>query len=182
LNFIDPELGHRETLNQVLCEHEERIENLIKQLPLIQNCSVYGAKCAFNVSSYHSHEPFTGTMTTSNAPKAGISLIQHKRSSLIDRKTDKKSSMGCKYSDSDSIKISDQKTRQNTNAPEVEQTSSKNQSTVALQFAPDAEEVKSLYKDKESGEIVRLLLQNLSHSNVFNKNEHIVQFWNLYFK
>lgn len=50
-----------------------------------------------------------------------------------------------------------------------------------LQFAPDSEEVKSLYNDKPSAEVVQIILKHLSNSNVYNKNDHIVQFTNLLF-
>ena len=39
-----------------------------------------------------------------------------------------------------------------------------------MQFAPDADEVRSLYVDKPTSDVVNLLLENLSSNYVFNKN------------
>lgn len=78
-----------------------------------------------------------------------------------------------KKSDSDSIRTSDQKTRQNT-ANFEPMSSQKLNFSVLNQFAPDAEEVRSLYAEKTSLDVVKIFLENQENTYVFNKKEHIV--------
>jgi len=47
-------------------------------------------------------------------------------------------------------------------------------------LCPDADEVKAIYQDKPVVTIVTTLLQNLGSTLIFNKNEHIKQFFGLY--
>ena len=57
-----------------------------------------------------------------------------------------------------------------------------NKSTIGTQFFPDADEIKNMYADKPVNVIVTTLLENLDSITVPNKNEHILQFFNLYQK
>lgn len=51
-----------------------------------------------------------------------------------------------------------------------------------MHLCPDAEEVKNLYKNITTPEIVETILLNLRSATVLNKKEHTIQFLNLLFK
>jgi len=57
-----------------------------------------------------------------------------------------------------------------------------NKSTIGTQFFPDADEIKNMYTDKPLNVIITTLLENIDSITVPNKNEHILQFFNLYQK
>lgn len=106
LNFVDPNLAHRNVLNQVVIEQAKRISNIIKQIPNVQSNSALGTVGNASHSSFQSADFLSGVFQPNSAQKPAKKII--KRSSLNDRRPGKKISVN---SDSDSMKISDQKTR-----------------------------------------------------------------------
>ena len=58
------------------------------------------------------------------------------------------------------------------NAVDIEYLSTKN--LTHSTFAPDSEEVKTLYEGKSSQLIINTLLENLNNQSISNKNEHIL--------